>query len=201
MTRSKLSSDRDSSRESGTTRRGHFNARSASCVWNVVTSASGQTTIISSTASNAINFVSDRISSGTRGYPLASCVRAASTKVSWSPRNPAGAAAVTEPSGDSTIGTRGSPGTATIARQARWSERCAGGVRLPKNASEPRIFGFFCFFFVLFRVIQQHAEHSGCPPGEDPTSDSMRTGNSHPGRPSPVERRPESPDISDRSSR
>ena len=40
---------------------------------------------------------------------------------------------------------------------------------------------FLFFFFCLFRVIQQHAEHSKCPPGEDPASDSMRTGSrSHP---------------------
>ena len=41
----------------------------------------------------------------------------------------------------------------------------------------------FFFVFVLFTVIQLHAEHSGCPPEEDPTSDSMRTGSrsqSHP---------------------
>ena len=37
-------------------------------------------------------------------------------------------------------------------------------------------------FFVFFTVIQQHAEHSRCPPGENPASDSMRAGNLGVGR-------------------
>ena len=53
----------------------------------------------------------------------------------------------------------------------------------------------FVFPFVLFTVFQQHAEHSRCPPEEDPASDSMRAGSrSHPST-ELQKRRPESLDT------
>ena len=58
------------------------------------------------------------------------------------------------------------------SRRTRWRHRR----ELATRAFVAHGCFLFFVFFVLFTVIQQHAEHSRCPPGENPASDSMRAG-------------------------